>query len=87
MCSTEEDLRDNLRDGMVCTMRDGEDYVYGAYWFFWLDRSLDESADFEQVPYCHYSARLENGGDPDRDIMAIKYGGKTVFKREETPNK
>ena len=70
--------KEDLKDGMVCTMRDGHISVAftGAFFStrFTGGFAITENWD---------DGLLNSETQPTHDIMKITYGGKIVFEREE----
>ena len=75
--------RDDLKDGMVCMMRSGKDYVVGGVWLYSVEIDPAEEYSYEAVEHLTGELKFIGVVDPDKDIMKITYGGKTVFEREE----
>lgn len=67
--------KDDLKDGMVCTMRDGDTYVYLGDVLTSLHSNISDMT--------RYTDTLTATRYTSKDIMKITYGGKTVFEREE----
>ncbi len=71
--------QDDLKDGMVCTLRDGSAFVKVGNWLVNLNsRSMDTF-----YPLGGFTQELLRRDRESEDIMKITYGGKTVFEREE----
>ena len=67
--------KDDLKDGMVCTVRDGDIYAYLGGVLTSLHSNIEDMTE--------YTDTLTAPNYTDTDIMKITYGGKTGFEREE----
>ena len=73
--------KDDLKDGMVCTLRAGGvgTFLHG----YFLCEQREQAGVVSPYKASEWSDIFTDIEDTDDDIMKITYGGKTVFEREE----
>ncbi len=75
--------KDDLRDGMVCTLRDGGASASVYLKGYILCERQDDAGVVNSYRASEWGDDLTDHKDTADDIMKITYGGKTVFERAE----